>query len=109
MEFKQGRFRGIQIMAEKQNGKNVTNISGLETFLIPRDKQDQQIGNLVQLLQHKFNSSVSVHNVAKKGGGKEVMIQGTFIDEVADMLTEDYKIKKEFISMTNKLDKKKKN
>lgn len=29
MEFRQGRFKGIEIVAEKNNGKNVTNISGL--------------------------------------------------------------------------------
>lgn len=67
------------------------------------------MANLLQLLQQKFNCSVSAHNLPKKGAGKELMIQGNFLDEVVEMLTEDYKIKKEYITTTNKLDKKKKN
>lgn len=50
-----------------------------------------------------------MHNLPKKGAGKELMIQGTFIDELQEMLSEDYRIKKEYISTKNKLDKKKKN
>jgi len=78
-------------------------------FIVPKEKVNQQTANFIQLLQQKFNSSVSSHNLQKKSGGKELSIQGHFLDEVITMLVDEFKIKREYITSTNKLDKKKKN
>lgn len=34
--FKEGQFKGINIIAEKANNKNITKITGLETFIVPK-------------------------------------------------------------------------
>lgn len=34
--FKEGQFKGINIVAEKANNKNITKITGLETFIVPK-------------------------------------------------------------------------
>lgn len=34
--FKNGHFKGIQIVAEKSNNKNITKVVGLETFIVPK-------------------------------------------------------------------------
>lgn len=109
MEFRAGKFNGIHVAAEKSNNKNITTLSGFELFLVPKDKVNQQTTNFISLLQQKFNTSVSAHNLQKKAGGKELSIQGHFLDEVVSMLVDDFKIRKEYITTTNKLDKKKKN
>lgn len=95
--------------AEKSNNKNITTLSDFEIFIVPKDKVSQQTANFISLLQQKFNSSVSAHNLQRKAGGKELSIQGHFLDEVVAMLVDDFKIRKEYITTTNKLDKKKKN
>lgn len=70
LEFHADRFKGIHVTAEKNSNKNVTTLSGVELFIIPKNKIDQQIANLIQLLQQKFNCSVSAHNLPKKNAGK---------------------------------------
>jgi hypothetical protein len=109
MEFRPGKFSGIHVSAEKSNNKNITTLSGFELFLVPKDKVNQQTTNFISLLQQKFNSNVSAHNLQRKAGGKELSIQGHFLDEVVALLVDDFKIRKEYITTTNKLDKKKKN
>lgn len=34
--FHEGTFKGIQLIAQKSNNKNITKIIGLETFIIPK-------------------------------------------------------------------------
>lgn len=38
--FKEGSFKGIQIVAEKANNKNITKVIGLETFIVPKKEAD---------------------------------------------------------------------
>ena len=71
MEFRSGKFSGIHVAAEKSNNKNITTLSGFELFLVPKDKVNQQTTNFISLLQQKFNSNVSVHNLQRKAGRKE--------------------------------------
>lgn len=35
--FRDGTFKGIQIIAEKVNNKNVTRVLGLELFIVPKN------------------------------------------------------------------------
>ena len=38
--FAEGTFKGLQLIAEKTNNKNITRILGLETFIVPRKEAD---------------------------------------------------------------------
>ena len=59
-------------------------------------------------MQVKFASSATVQNLPGKNAGKEVVIQGNFVDELEGMFTTEYGIKKDCITVQNKLGKKKK-
>jgi translation initiation factor 1 (eIF-1/SUI1) len=61
------------------------------------------------MLQLKFASSASVQNLPGKNAGKEIVIQGNFVEELQTLFSTEYGIKQEFISVQNKLGKKKKN
>ena len=56
----------------------------------------------------KFASSATVQNLPGKGAGREVVIQGHFVEELEAMFMTDFGIKKECITTNNKLGKKKK-
>ena len=59
-------------------------------------------------MQVKFASSATVQNLSGKNAGKEVVIQGNFVDELEGMFMTEYGIKKDCITVQNKLGKKKK-
>lgn len=44
-----------------------------------------------------------------KNAGKEIVVQGNFVDELEALFTAEFGIKKEHITIQNKLGKKKKN
>ena len=56
----------------------------------------------------KFASSATVQNLPGKGAGREVVVQGNFVEELEGMFMLEYGIKKECITTSNKLGKKKK-
>lgn len=68
----------------------------------------RQIHGFSHFLQVKFASSSTVQNLPGKNAGKEVVVQGNFVDELESMFTMEYGLKKECISIQNKLGKKKK-
>ena len=91
--------------------KNVTKVIGLQTFIPATFKEDEvvkQIHGFAHQLQVKFASSATVQNLPGKNAGREVVIQGNFVDELEGMFMSDYSIKKECITIQNKLGKKKK-
>lgn len=106
--FNQGTFKGIQLVAEKSNNKNITKIIGLETFIVPRSEADEQINGFANFLKQKFACSVNVQNLPGKNAGKEIIAHGNFINELEELFTEEYKIHEDYITSQNKLDKKKK-
>ena len=92
--------------------KNVTKILNLEAFIPPSTKEDEavkQIHGFAHQLQLKFASSANVVNLPGKNAGKEIVIQGNFADELEGILVTEYGLKKEYITIQNKLGKKKKN
>ena len=68
----------------------------------------KQIHGFAHQLQVKFASSATVQNLPGKNAGREVVIQGNFVDELEGMFMSDYNIKKECITIQNKLGRKKK-
>ena len=80
--FKDGQFKGIQLIAEKANNKNITKIIGLETFIFPIEEADKQIMSLVNSFQQKYACSVNVQNLPGKNAGKELILHGTFVDQL---------------------------
>ena len=73
LDFKEGKSKGVQIIAEKANNKNITRISGIELIVIPKNKVDQQITKLSTILQQKLASSVTIHNLPGRHGGKVIV------------------------------------
>jgi hypothetical protein len=71
-KFKEGVFKGIQLIADKVINKNVTKIIGLETFAPSTEPEElvKQIHGFAHLLQVKFASSASVQNLPGKNAGK---------------------------------------
>ncbi len=80
----------MHVIANKIMNKNVTKIIVLETF-IPAG-----------------TSSGTVQNLPWKNLRKEVVVQGNFADELEALLTDEYGLRKDYVSIQNKLDKKKK-
>ena len=106
--FREGEFKGIQIFAEKANNKNITRLLGLEIFMIPKAEVDRQIHGLANMFQQKFACSVNVQNLPGKNAGKEIVLHGTFLDQLEEFFTMEHGVKKGWITTVNKLDKKKK-
>ena len=70
--------------------KNVTKVIGLESFIPASFKEDEvvkQIHGFAHQLQVKFASSATVQNLPGKGAGREVVIQGNFVEELEGMFT----------------------
>lgn len=92
--------------------KNVTKIIGLETF-IPSDIKEEevvkQIHGFAHQLQLKFASSATVQNLPGKNAGREIVIQGNFADELETFMQTEFGLRKDYITLQNKLGKKKKN
>lgn len=109
--LREGAFKGVQVIADKIMNKNVTKIIGLETFIPAGTKEEEvvkQIHGFAHELQLKFASSGTVQNLPGKNAGKEVVVQGNFADELEALLTGEYGLRKDYVSIQNKLDKKKK-
>lgn len=68
--FAEGSFKGIQIVAEKSNNKNITKVVGLETFIFPKKEADEQLNWFAHHLQQKFACSVNIQNLPGKNAGK---------------------------------------
>jgi translation initiation factor 1 (eIF-1/SUI1) len=91
--------------------KNVTKIFGLEAFIPAVFKEDEvvkQIHGFAHQLQLKFASSATVQNLPGKNAGREIVIQGSFVEELEALLMTEFDIKKDCITTVNKLGKKKK-
>lgn len=71
--FGEGTFKGIQIIAEKSNNKNITKIIGLETFIVPKSEAEEQIHGFANFLKEKFACSVNVGNLPGKNAGKVLL------------------------------------
>lgn len=54
-------------------------------------------------LKQKFACSVNVQNLPGKNAGKEIIAHGSFIGELEEIFTEEYKINAEYIKTQNKL------
>jgi translation initiation factor 1 (eIF-1/SUI1) len=90
----------------------VTKIIGLESFApsnVEADELVKQIHGFAHQLQVKFASSSNVLNLPGKNAGKEIVIQGNFVDELEALFMAEFGIKKDYITIQNKLGKKKKN
>lgn len=72
--FHEGTFKGIQLVAEKSNNKNITKIIGLETFIVPKSEIDEQINGFANSLKEKFACSVNIQNLPGKNAGKVTML-----------------------------------
>ena len=68
--FSEGTFKGVQLIAEKSNNKNITKIIGLETFILPKSEADEQMNGFANQLQQKFACSVNIQNLPGKNAGK---------------------------------------
>lgn len=73
--YAEGTFKGIQLIAEKSNNKNVTKIIGLEAFIVPKEESDEQMNGFGGLLQQKFACSVNIQNLPGKNSGKVSIYQ----------------------------------
>eukprot|EP01119_Soliformovum_irregulare_P024408 TRINITY_DN8748_c0_g1_i1.p1 TRINITY_DN8748_c0_g1~~TRINITY_DN8748_c0_g1_i1.p1 ORF type:complete len:408 (-),score=177.08 TRINITY_DN8748_c0_g1_i1:6-1229(-) len=91
-EVKKGNPKPIQIQTKRRQGnKHVTLISGLETFGINYEE-------LASELRVKCASSTSVSEEhSGKNPGKVLLVQGTVIKEVSEILISEYKVPKKFI------------
>lgn len=69
----------------------------------------KQIHGFAHQLQVKFASSATVQNLPGKNAGKEIVVQGNFVDELEALFNAEFGIKKDYITIQNKLGKKKKN
>ena len=100
MRTKKGRFKGITITAEKDHNKNITRVAGLSFFQVNFDK-------LRTHWQTKFAGSVTLNDLPdKKHPGKEIVVQGPWLNAVTDFLVDEMKIGRGIISIVNKLGKK---
>lgn len=69
---KEGTFKGISLIAEKANNKNITKMIGLETFITPKKEAEEQLNWLANMLQQKFACSVNLQNLPGKNAGKVI-------------------------------------
>ena len=60
------------------------------------------------MFQQKYACSVNVLNLPGKNAGKEMVLHGTFLDQLEEFFTMEHGVKKNHITTVNKLDKKKK-
>ena len=75
-----GKFEGIQIIADKLNNRYITKITNLDIFGIDLEK-------LISIWKIKFGTSGSIQDVQKgKLFFKEIFLQGGFCDVLKDFL-----------------------
>lgn len=99
---KDGKFPGIGVLAEKAHGKFVTRVTHLGELGVDLDK-------LLVEWEKRFGTSGSVHETTEgKNKIKEIILQGTWFDQVKDYLTIELKVSEEMLLTVNKLEKKKK-
>lgn len=98
-----GRFPKVKIIAEKSKNRFVTRLSGLEPF-------NADLKVLSSHLSNRFACSCSVHVLSsgRKGKTREVVMQGTFSDELKLFLVQDMKLEESLIEEINKEKNKKK-
>lgn len=98
----EGKFPGMTIYAEKQHGKMITRVTGLELYFSKLEK-------LVKELDSKLSASFKLKDIMiNKESTKEIRTNGIFFDELKDYFTLELKIDEEEINTVNKIDKKKK-
>lgn len=98
----QGKFEGLTIFAEKQHGKMITRVVGLECFF-------SDVGRLAEELEKKLSTGFKLKDImVNKEKSVEISTQGIFLDEIKDFLQLEMKIQEKLILTVNKIDKKKK-
>ncbi|EFJ51539.1 hypothetical protein VOLCADRAFT_56991 [Volvox carteri f. nagariensis] len=90
---RKGQLPAVQISTEKRQGnKRVTKVMGLEPFLV-------DIEQVAAECQRKFACSTSVVELPGKGAGHEVVLQGSFLEPVADFIMQQYGIPKKYFQI----------
>ncbi|GLI62284.1 hypothetical protein VaNZ11_004846 [Volvox africanus] len=87
---RKGQLPVVQISTEKRQGnKRVTKVVGLEPFFVDLE---QVAGEC----QRRFACSTNLVELPGKGAGHEVILQGSFVEQVADFLMQQYGIPKKY-------------
>lgn len=88
----------VRIVAKKIQNKNVTLIEGLEKFI--------EVKDVTKALAKQFATSVTIKDI--QGMKNAVFIQGYWVNELVNILTEEFKLKKSLIKVEDRLKMKKK-
>lgn len=83
----------IRIVAKKIQNKNVTLIEGLERFI--------EINNVTKALAKQFATSVTIKDI--QGMKNAIFIQGYWVNELVNILTEEFKLKRSLIKVEDRL------
>ncbi|CAD8149990.1 unnamed protein product [Paramecium pentaurelia] len=105
-ELKQGEFKGLQIIAEKQHNQQVNRIVGLEQFGFDHAGKVEDIYSfafVVKQMQEAFHCGIGIHDGAGKNAGKEIILQKNVFDQLSDYCTNILKIDSKYIHEQNKL------
>lgn len=98
LKIRRDKLKPIQLKVEKRQGRRaVTTVANIQSFEID-EKQ------LAETLQRALASSATTFELTGAAKGKDkpfgVMVQGCFVDAVADVLITQYGIPKRFIATT---------
>eukprot|EP01023_Acetabularia_acetabulum_P045671 TRINITY_DN4640_c0_g1_i3.p1 TRINITY_DN4640_c0_g1~~TRINITY_DN4640_c0_g1_i3.p1 ORF type:complete len:602 (+),score=116.35 TRINITY_DN4640_c0_g1_i3:61-1866(+) len=94
--IKKGVLQPIQISLEKRQGnKKVTRVVGVELFLLDPPK-------LGSSFQKKFACATNVNELEGKKKEFEIMVQGSFVDQVTQYLRQDCSIPQKFVQVKGK-------
>eukprot|EP01117_Protostelium_nocturnum_P006218 TRINITY_DN2241_c0_g1_i1.p1 TRINITY_DN2241_c0_g1~~TRINITY_DN2241_c0_g1_i1.p1 ORF type:complete len:453 (+),score=112.17 TRINITY_DN2241_c0_g1_i1:539-1897(+) len=95
-EIRKGSPGPINITLEdRQQRKHITHIFGLESFGINPNSVSSEFNKL-------FAASTTVQQLPGKTAGKEVLIQGDFVKEIATYIIEKYSIPKKYLQASHK-------
>ncbi|GLC72504.1 hypothetical protein PLESTF_001258200 [Pleodorina starrii] len=90
---RKGQPPAVQISTEKRQGnKRVTKVVGLEPFLVDLEQ-------VAADCQRKFACSTNLVELPGKGAGHEVVLQGSFLEQVADFVMQQYGIPKKYFQV----------
>ncbi|CAD8055064.1 unnamed protein product [Paramecium sonneborni] len=105
-ELKQGEFKGLQLIAEKQHNQQVNRVVGLEQFGFDHQGKIEDIYSFAYVLkqmQETFHCGVGIHDGTGKNAGKEIILQKNVFDQLPDYCTNILKIDSKYIHEQNKL------
>lgn len=88
----------VKIISRKINGKNVTFLTGLENFVNVKDA--------IKIFSKHFACSVCIKDF--NGIKDAICIQGYWVSELKEILTNEIKLNKQFLEVEDKLNLKKK-